>query len=70
MIKEVNILLAERMADKVHLRKIVKDSEGENLILDAIQTVDGEDEVYYTDISLRLDELPFDLTEQEIESLR
>ena len=66
--KEVNIELAGKTASKVHCKAILVDTENNhNLIFDA---VDENDTVYYTDIALNLNDLPFELTAEEIAELQ
>ena len=65
--KEVNIELAGKTASKVNCKAILIDTENNhNLIVDA---VDENDAVYYTDIALNLNDLPFELTAEEIAEL-
>lgn len=65
--KKVNIELAGQMASKVNCKTILIDTEGNhNLVCDA---VDSEGKVYYQDIALNVKELPFELTEDEINGL-
>ena len=65
--KEVNIELAGQMASAVNCKTILIDTENNhNLIVD---TVDENDAVYYTDIALKLNDLPFELTAEEIAEL-
>lgn len=75
IIKEVQLELAGDTCNKVYCQRIITDTDPkENLILDAVKvvTVDDveEDEVYYRDIAIALDDLPFELTEEEKEELR
>lgn len=65
--KQVNIELAGQMASEVNCKTIFIDTENNhNLIVDA---VDSEGEVYYQDIALNINNLPFELTEDEINGL-
>lgn len=65
--KKVNIELAGQMANEVHCKTILIDTEGNyNLVCDA---VDSKGKVYYQDIALNLKELPFELTEDELNGL-
>ena len=65
--KEVNIELAGKTASKVNCKTILVDTENNhNLIVDA---VDSEGKVYYEDIALDINALPFELTELEINEL-
>lgn len=64
--KKVNIELAGQMANEVNCKTILIDTEGNhNLVCDAV--ADGK--VYYQDIALNLNDLPFELTKSEIEEL-
>ena len=65
--KKVNIELAGQMASEVNCKTILTDTENNhNLIVDA---VDSEGKVYYQDIALNLNDLPFELTEDELNGL-
>lgn len=65
--KEVNIELAGQMASEVNCKTILIDTEqNHNLIVDA---VDSEGKVYYQDIAIDVNDLPFVLTEDEINGL-
>lgn len=65
--KQVNIELAGQMASAVNCKTILIDTEqNHNLIVDA---VDSEGKVYYQDIALKVNDLPFELTEDEINGL-
>lgn len=65
--KKVNIELAGKTASEVNCKTILIDTENNhNLIVDA---VDSEGKVYYQDIALNLNDLPFELTEDEINGL-
>ena len=65
--KKVNIELAGQKASEVNCKTILIDTENNhNLIVDA---VDSEGNVYYQDIALNLNDLPFELTEDEIRGL-
>lgn len=65
--KQVNIELAGQIASAVHCKTILIDTENNhNLIVDA---VDSEGKVYYQDIALNMNDLPFELTEDEINGL-
>ena len=65
--KKVNIELAGQMASAVNCKCILIDTENNhNLIVDA---VDAEGKVYYQDIALNLNDLPFELTEDELNGL-
>ena len=68
--KKVNIELAGQMASEVNCKTILIDTVGNhNLICDAVHVVDGKDVVYYQDIALNINSLPFVLTKSEIEEL-
>ena len=65
--KQVNIELAGQMASAVNCKCILIDTENNhNLIVDA---VDSEGKIYYQDIALNLNDLPFELTKDEINGL-
>ena len=65
--KKVNIELAGQMASAVNCKCILIDTENNhNLIVDA---VDSEGKVYYQDIALNLNDLPFTLTQAQISEL-
>ena len=65
--KKVNIELAGQKASEVNCKTILIDTENNhNLIVDA---VDSEGKVYYQDIALNLNDLPFELTEDELNGL-
>ena len=65
--KKVNIELAGQKASEVHCKTILIDTENNhNLIVDA---VDSEGKVYYQDIALNLNVLPFTLTQAQISEL-
>ena len=65
--KKVNLELAGQMASEVNCKTILIDTENNhNLIVDA---VDSEGNVYYQDIALNLNDLPFELTEDELNGL-
>jgi len=62
--KEVNIELAGQIASEVHCKTILIDTENNhNLIVDV---VDSEGKVYYQDIAININDLPFELTEDEL----
>lgn len=64
--KKVNIELAGQMASEVNCKTILIDTEGNhNLVCDAV--ADGK--VYYQDVALNLNDLPFELTEDELNGL-
>ena len=64
--KEVNIELAGQMASAVNCKTILIDTENNhNLIVDTV----ANGKVYYQDIALNINELPFELTELEISEL-
>ena len=64
--KKVNIELAGQKASEVNCKCILIDTEeNHNLVCDAV--ADGK--VYYQDIALNLNDLPFELTESEISEL-
>ena len=66
IIKKVNIELAGQMASEVQCKTILIDTEGNhNLVCDAVS--DGK--VYYQDIALNVKELPFEITEDELNGL-
>ena len=70
IIKKVNIELAGQMASEVNCKTILIDTVGNhNLICDAVHVVDGKDVVYYQDIALNLNDLPFTLTQAQISEL-
>jgi len=64
--KKVNIELAGQMASEVHCKTILIDTENNhNLIVDAV----ANGKVYYQDIALNLNDLPFEFTKDEINGL-
>ena len=64
--KKVNIELAGQKASEVNCKTILIDTEkNHNLIVDAV--ADGK--VYYQDIALNLNDLPFTLTQAQISEL-
>ena len=64
--KKVNIELAGQMASEVNCKTILTDTENNhNLIVDAV----ANGKVYYQDIALNLNDLPFELTEDELNGL-
>ena len=64
--KKVNIELAGQMASAVNCKCILIDTENNhNLIVDAV----ANGKVYYQDIALNLNDLPFELTEDELNGL-
>ena len=64
--KKVNIELAGQMASEVNCKTILIDTENNhNLIVDAV----ANGKVYYQDIALNLNDLPFELTKDEINGL-
>mgnify|MGYP003604685344 CR=1 FL=1 len=64
--KKVNIELAGQMASEVYCKTILIDTENNhNLIVDAV----ANGKVYYQDIALNLNDLPFELTKDEINGL-
>ena len=64
--KKVNIELAGQMASEVNCKTILIDTENNhNLIVDAV----ANGKVYYQDIALNLNDLPFELTEDELNGL-
>ena len=65
--KEVNIELAGKTASKVHCKAILVDTENNHNLI--VAAVDENDAVYYTDIALKLNDLPFELTAEEIAEL-
>ena len=65
--KEVNLELAGQMASAVNCKTILIDTEqNHNLIVDA---VDSEGKVYYQDIAIDVNDLPFTLTQAQISEL-
>lgn len=63
--------IAGDLANKLLIKNIIIDSEQKEIfVTDAIKTVGGEDITYYKDIAYTIDDLPCELTEEEIESLR
>ena len=76
IIKEITPqILAGKTCSKVSIKSIVTDTEPkDNVIVDAMETeiVEGEnvDKIYYTDIAIPLTDIPFELTEAEIEALK
>jgi hypothetical protein len=64
--KKVNIELAGQMASQVNCKCILIDTENNhNLIVDAV----ANGKVYYQDIALNLNDLPFELNEDELNGL-
>ena len=64
--KKVNIEVAGQMASEVNCKTILIDTENNhNLIVDAV----ANGKVYYQDIALNLNDLPFELTEDELNGL-
>ena len=64
--KKVNIELAGQMANQVNCKCILIDTENNhNLIVDAV----ANGKVYYQDIALNLNDLPFTLTQAQISEL-
>lgn len=70
IVKEVKMEIAGKVCDKLYCKKIIEDSDPKfNLIVDAVEIIDGEEVVYYTDVALLLSEVDF-LTDEEIEELK
>ena len=67
IIKKVNIELAGQMASEVNCKTILMDTENNHTLI--VDAVDSEGNVYYQDIALNLNDLPFELTEDEIRGL-
>lgn len=71
--KEIVLEIAGKTCSKLNCNRILTDTENnDNLIVDAVETVDNEDVIYYRDIAINMEDLPegLTLTQSEIDELK